>query len=138
MGRRGRPAILKDRKTTSVSLESRHTEFILKRGMDLSKFVRDSLDVVIQNEATQLEQLKIQKEELEKERQEKDIQILQIDALIKEAEEEQEKEAEEGKILNELEERRQTYIDERVGTDIETGRIEMYTKEGQKDLYGGQ
>lgn len=33
--------------------------------------------------------------------------------------------------------RRQSYIDEKAGTDIETGRIDMYTKEGQKDLYRG-
>ncbi|MCK9576099.1 MAG: hypothetical protein M0R51_09250 [Clostridia bacterium] len=34
--------------------------------------------------------------------------------------------------------RRQSYIDENAGTDIKTGRIEMYTKEGQNNLYGGK
>lgn len=32
--------------------------------------------------------------------------------------------------------RRQSYINENAGTDIDTSRIKMYTTEGQKQLYG--
>jgi hypothetical protein len=32
-------------------------------------------------------------------------------------------------------ERRNSYITENVGADIETGRVEMYTEEGRKELW---
>lgn len=107
---RGRPAILKDRKTTTVSIEGKQFEFILRKEIDLSKLVRDTIDVLMQEEETPIEKLKRQKEELEKERQNKDIQIRQLCMLIKEAEEAKEKEEEQGKILNELEELRQNHF----------------------------
>jgi hypothetical protein len=55
---RGRPAILKDRKTTTVSIEGKQFEFILRKEIDLSKLVRDTIDVLMQEEETPIEKLK--------------------------------------------------------------------------------
>lgn len=109
---RGRPAILKDRKTTTVSIEGKQFEFILKKGIDLSKLVRDTIDVLMQEEETPIEKLRRQKEELEKEKQDREIQISQLERMILEAEEAHEKEAEDEKQLNELEELRHKHFRE--------------------------
>lgn len=112
MGQRGRPPVLKDRKTTTVSIESRHSNFILKKNIDLSKLVRDTIDVLMQEEEAPIEKLKRQKEELEKEKQDKEIQIKQIEMMIQNAEEVKKQEEEAGKIFNELDELRQKHFRE--------------------------
>lgn len=112
MGQRGRPPVLKDRKTTTVSIEYRQFEFILKKGIDLSKLVRDTIDVLMQSEETPIEQLNREIEELEQVKIEKEVEISRKKALREEYLKEKEKAGEEVKILSELEEKRQKHFKE--------------------------
>ena len=74
MGQRGRPPVLKDRKTTTVSIEYRQFEFVLKKGIDLSKLVRDTIDVLMQSEETPIEQLNREIEDIKKVRSFRDLE----------------------------------------------------------------
>ena len=107
---RGRPATLKNRKTTTVSIESQQAEFILKKGIDLSKLVRDAIDVLMQSEETRLDQLNREIEELENEKQEREIQLFQKKNMRNELLEARTKEEEEYKLLSEFEANRKEYV----------------------------
>jgi len=107
---RGRPPVLKDRKTTSVSIESKHFDFILKKNIDLSKLVRDTIDVLMQSEETPIEKLKRQKEEKEQEKRDMEIEISQLGKMIKEYEENKTMEEEVNKVVSELEEKRRNHL----------------------------
>jgi len=110
MGRRGRPAILKDRKTTTVSIEGEQFKFALDENIDLSKLLRDTLEALRKNKETPIERLKREREDKLNEIQELEIQVKQLDNMIKDAEEAQAKEREEGKLQDELEEMRKNHF----------------------------
>jgi len=112
MATRGRPPTLKNRKTTSVSLESWQDDYVKSRSIDLSKFVRDNLDALILAEKSTVEKLKHENEEYRKIIQDYEIKIRQNEAQIKELEEIQAMEIEEEKVFSELEEKRRTHLKE--------------------------
>jgi hypothetical protein len=100
---RGRPPTLKDRKTTTVSIEREQAVFILEKGIDLSKFVRDNIDAIMQSEESPIEQLERENEKLRTEKQDIEIKIRQNEAKIKEIMEAREKAGEEERLLSEFE-----------------------------------
>jgi TolA-binding protein len=109
---RGRPPTLKDRKTTSVSLESCQAEYVLKKGIDLSKFVRDNIDALMQSDETEEEQLIREIEELEQEIQDREILRRQKEIKLRELQESRKKETEQRNILEMFEaEKRQIVVD---------------------------
>ena len=110
MGRRGRPPTLKDRKTTSVSLENVQAEFVIKKGIDLSKFVRDNIDALMQSEESPIDQLRKEIIELKQEIQEREVLVRQKEIRIQELEDMQAEEEREGKLLSELDAKRRSYL----------------------------
>jgi hypothetical protein len=110
MGRRGRPPTLKDRKTTSVSLESWQAEFLIEKGIDLSKFVRDNIDALMQSDESPIEQLTREIEQLDVEIQEMETIKRQKEAKRKELEDRVEAKNKESMVINEFETKRRGYI----------------------------
>lgn len=110
MGRRGRPPTLKDRKTTSVSLESWHSEFVLEKGIDLSKFVRDNLDALMQSDESPIDQLTREIEQLQQEIQEKETIKRQKEAKRQELQALRDEKNEEIMLVNEFETKRRGYV----------------------------
>jgi len=110
MGKRGRPAILKDRKTTTVSIEGEQFKFALDENIDLSKLLRDTLDVLRRNKETPIEKMKRDLADKLEQIKELEIQANQLETMIKDAEDAQVKALEEGKEQDELETKRKNYF----------------------------
>jgi hypothetical protein len=107
---RGRPPTLKDRKTTTVSLEHLQAEYILNRGIDLSKFVRDNIDALMQAEESTVEKLERENEECSKIILECETKIRQNTERIRAIKEGQDRDEEAKKAFNELDEQRREHF----------------------------
>ncbi len=110
MGKRGRPAILKDRKTTTVSIEGDQFRFALDENIDLSKLLRDTLEAIRKNKEIPVEKMKRERDEKLEQIKELEIQVKQLNMMIQDAEEKKAKAIEEGLIKSELEERRKEHF----------------------------
>lgn len=107
---RGRPPTLKDRKTTTVSLELIQAEYILNKGIDLSKFVRDNIEALMQTEESTVEKLERENEEYRGIIIEYETKIRQNETKIKQIREGESKEKEAVKVFNELDEKRKEHF----------------------------
>jgi len=107
---RGRPPTLKDRKTTTVSLELVQAEYILNKGIDLSKFVRDNIEALMQTEESTVEKLERENEEYRGIIIEYETKIRQNETKIKQIREGESKEKEAVKVFNELDEKRKEHF----------------------------
>jgi hypothetical protein len=99
-----------DKRVTTVTLEGYQLEYLQEKGIELSVFLRNCIDAKIQNGKSQIEQLENEKAEALKQIDHYQIIVNQIDMQIAELRKEQEKEIEEGKALNEFEDKRRAYI----------------------------
>lgn len=107
---RGRKPILSDRTTTCVNLDGKHKKYLQTHNIELSSFVRDTIDVLIQSEESPIEQLKREIEEIKEIIQENQIKLAQRETRLHELEAKQETEKEEEVKANEFEMKRRDYV----------------------------
>jgi phage terminase small subunit len=87
MATRGRKPILKDRKTSCISLENEQVEYLKERGIELSEFIRDQIEALRKSESSPIEQLIIENEADKKTIEEINMRIVQRECRIKELKE---------------------------------------------------
>lgn len=92
MAPRGRKPKLQDRKTTCVSIEGRHVDFLKDNNIEVSSFLRDSIEALMKNKSSPIEQLKKEIEETKEKIREYEIILSQQEMQLKELEEQAEKE----------------------------------------------
>lgn len=87
---RGRKPILQDRKTTCISLDGKHMEYLQTHNMELSVFIRDQIDLLIESDEAPIEQLKREIEEIKGVIQENELKLHQKEKMLEDLETTQE------------------------------------------------
>jgi hypothetical protein len=108
--KRGRKPILEDKTTTCVSVEGKHIEYLQEHGMELSKFVRDSIEALMRFNSSPIEKMKKEVKDRKAVIQENEIAITVLEMEIQKLEEIQANEQEIDKELREFEEKRREYV----------------------------
>ena len=110
MAKRGRKPKLKDRKTTCVSIEGSHVDFLKDNNIEVSSFLRDSIEALMKNKSSPIEQLKKEIKETKEKIREYEIILSQQEMQLKELEEQEEKENLIELEQLEFEEKRREYV----------------------------
>lgn len=108
--KRGRKPLLEDKTTTCVSVEGKHIDFLKENGIELSKFVRDSVEALMRVNSSPIEKIKKEIEDRKAVIQENEMIISVLNGELHKLEEIQAREDEEGKELREFEEKRREYV----------------------------
>lgn len=110
MVKRGRKPILEDRRTTCVTLEGRHIDFLKENGIEASEFLRDNIEALMKNKSSPIERMKKEIEDRKAVILENEMAINILEMEIKKLEEQKAKEEEEGRLLDEFEDKRREYV----------------------------
>lgn len=107
---RGRKPILKDRKTTCVTIEGADLDFLKDQGKEVSEFLRESIAAFRNSKSSPIEQLKKDIELTKAKIQEYEIILNHQEKQLKELEEQDEIVKQEEQDKNEFEGKRREYV----------------------------
>jgi hypothetical protein len=110
MATRGRKPILKDKRTTCVTVEGEDLDYLKDQGREVSEFLRESIAAFKKSKGSPIEQLRKDIEETKAKIMGYEIILHQQEMRLEELEELGEKEKQEHKERDEFEEKRRAYV----------------------------